>query len=373
MGVENENEDPKAVSNDLGYDMFDSKDFEQDYVPDSGDEDHEETKDLVVDAKETDKSHSGDAAIDDEDLTAEDKLAVKDLSSKDVLDDSLKAGEASVKAGESVPYEPDLKYKVYDQEKEFPEQIKAVVKTKEQENFFRELLSKADGLDGLKPRHQEIVEDRDQLRASFETQKNNINRALQLRDKQPDLFAAEFGVSDDWILRMANRIADAKETPAAWANFQRQRGEAVSHHQERIQFEQQQQSFNNDHRTSHEAEMFQAMSQPEVVSFSQRFDQINGAGAFREEVRKHGFYYVEQTKKHLPASEAVRAVYQKFSSVAGPVAPVASVTGAVDTASKSKQRPQSIPNTGRGRNVSPTGARHQSLKGLKEYVANLGD
>ena len=58
----------------------------------------------------------------------------------------------SVESQEPAPYTPSLKYKVYDQEKEFPEWTKSYIKDPETESRFKDLFDRSDGLPFIKER-----------------------------------------------------------------------------------------------------------------------------------------------------------------------------------------------------------------------------
>lgn len=94
--------------------------------------------------------------------------------------------------------------------------MKALVKDKDSEELVRNLLSKADGLDQMKPRHQQTVVERDDLKSQVDWFRSDINRVLSLRDKAPTLFALSPRISDDWVIKRAKEIVEAKDTPEAW-------------------------------------------------------------------------------------------------------------------------------------------------------------
>ncbi len=360
MGIEG-----KGTEDGNSYEEFDSSEFETE-SPDT-----EETKESEGDGKADTKEGAADKK-----LTAEEAFGEGDEdASKEVADDAAKtdAGE-----GEGTPaYEPNTKYKVYDQEKEFPDQLKALVKDKATEDYFRDLLSKADGLDVMKPKHQEIVGQRDQLKGEVDFFRSDINRVLTLRDKQPHLFAAEVGITDDWIINRAKEIVNAKETPEAWDQFNRTRATQYDSYTQQQQANRVQQDASAQFVNVHQQQMSMALSQPEVSSFQAEFDKVHGPGSFQEEVRKHGYYHYERTKQggrpeNLAPMDAVKQVYEfhkkTFTQAAPQGGQQAADKGGQQAPTTKRVTEKPIPNVGKGRNVSPTGRRFKNIKEMREYV-----
>ncbi len=251
------------------------------------------------------------------------------------------------------------------------------MKDKATEDYFRDLLSKADGLEVMKPKHQEIVGQRDQLKSEVDFFRSDINRVLTLRDKNPHLFAAEVGITDDWIINRAKEIVNAKETPEQWDSFNRSRASQYDAYNARRETEATQARVHNDTASVIQQKMQMALSHPEVNSFQQQFDQVHGLGSFQEEVRKHGYYHYERTKQqgkaeNLEPMDAVKHVLEFHKKTFTQAAPqggqqAADKGGAAATTTK-REAAKPIPNVGKGRNVSPTGRRFKNIKEMREYV-----
>lgn len=350
----------------VGYEEFDSKEFEAD-KPEAEEKD-EETPEKVEDEKEES------AAADK--LTAQE--AFGDDDKKDASEETTEEASAteSAEAEDKAAYEPNHKYKVYDEERDFPEPLKALVKDKDSEELVRNLLSKADGLDEMKPRHQQVVAERDDFKSQVDWYKTDINRVLSLRDKAPTLFAAELGLSDDWVIKRAKEIVEAKDSPEAWDSYERRRASEIQSYNTQQQMQRQQAELAQQTNLTLQTQLQTALSHPDVSSFQSQFDKVHGIGAFQEEVRKHGYYHYERTKatgrpENLSAMDAVKAVYEfhkkAFAGAPQDAAKLAE-TKVTPTRVLSKERPKPIPNVGKGKNVAPTQRRFKNIKEMREYA-----
>lgn len=346
-------------SGDVGYETFDSSEFETEKVIEEKEDEGDAAKETKDDGKDADK------------LTPEAAFGKKDEGdTDDAVTDPVATEAATTADDKPTEYTPDLKYKVYDQEKEFPEALKTLVKDKETEETFRTLLAKADGLDEMKPRHQEAIKDRDELRGQVDWYKTDIDRVLKLRDSKPHLFSAEVGITDQWIIDRAKEIVLSSETDEGKRVFDERRKVEYDSYNLHQQQEQRQEQESQSFMTNHQQQMTQALSHPEVSDFQREFDRVHGLGSFQAEVTKHGHYHFESTKKrngngigeNLAPMDAVKAVYEfhkkTFASVAPPVVAAAAVKPKVDP----------IPNVGKGRNSSPTTRKFRTLKELREHA-----
>lgn len=348
----------KEAGESVSYETFDSSEFEDDL---SFEKDEKESE-SEVEEKDDDGVK--------EKLTPEEAFGDDDKSS----DDEVKEEEATEdsKEADKADYEPNLKYKVYDQEREFPEQLKGFVKDKETEEYFRTLLAKADGLDEMKPRHQEIVGERDQYKGQVDFYQRDVNRVLELRDKAPHLFASELGISDDWIIQRAKEIVTAKETPETYESFRNNRNLSVQNYNQQLFVEQQQMDLQRSRLSNSQMEMNNALSHPEIASFRQKFDALHGIGAFEAEALKHGYYQFERTKQNIPAIEAVKHVYE-FHKKNFSVAEAQVQTAPADSKVKERVKVDPIPNVGKGKNVSPMTRKFKTIKEMREYSDKHGD
>lgn len=353
----------------VGYEEFDSSEFEADQP--------------VIKEVADDKGDEKDA---EEETTEGKKLTVeeafggddKEAATEEKTEDADKETPESKVAGqqeETPAYEPNHKYKVYDQEKDFPEPLKVLVKDKETEEYVRGLLSKADGLDEMKPRHQETVRERDTFKSQVDFYKNDINRVLTLRDKQPHLFAAELGITDDWIIKVARELVNAKETPEAQHDFNERRRTSIDTYNAGLEAQNQRVQAGQEFASAHQQQMNMALSHPDVASFQSQFDALHGLGSFQEEVRKHGYYHFEKTARangrgeNLSPMDCVKSVVEFHKKMFTPASSQGGTKSSDKTVATTKREAvKPIPNIGKGRNASPVGRRFKNLKEMRAYV-----
>ncbi len=366
--------------NKVGYEEFDSSEFEPGPAADKADDEVPEVKAKDAKVEEPAGKLTPEEAFSDEPEggKSDDAAAASDVS--EVAPKDPKADASADGQQDATPaYEPNHKYTAYGKEKEFPDQLKSLVKDKASEDYVRDLLSKADGLDEMKPRHQDAVRERDGFKAEVEAYRTDINRIIELKDKQPHLFAAEMGLSDDWIIKAARQIVNAKETPEAWSQFDGSRQQAVEAYNATLNAQNVQQEAGQQFARVHQEQMSMALSHPEVSSFQSQFDAVHGLGSFQEEVRKHGYYHYERTRQakgrgeNLPPMDAVKSVIEfhkkTFVTPAPQSAAPAPVQAQAAPAPK-REAPKPLPNVGgKGRNASPVGQRFKNLKEMRAYVA----
>lgn len=337
---------------ELGYKEFDSRDFESEKLG-AEDESSSATKE---------ESKEADDPGEKEEVETE---ATESTETETEGDGEKKSEEPP--AEESAEYKPNTTYRVYDQERQFPDWAKPLVKSKEAEDSFRDLLSKADGLDEMKPRHQQTVQERDQLKSELTYVKDDIKRIVGLRQGNPDLFFAELGVDDNMVIAAAKRIVNAKETPEDWDRYVDTRRAAVDAYNAQKQAQGMSSQAQQQYASAHGAVFEMAMGHPEIKGFEQRFDQLHGIGAFRQQVLAYGNYQFQATKQNVSPMDAVNHVYE-FHKKGFPAETTAG--GQVAPAGKPGRRvaPAALPNVGKGKNASPTQSRPRRLADLRKYV-----
>lgn len=133
--------------------------------------------------------------------------------SDEELEDGEEQEDDVEEEGSDEPYTPTLKYKVKDKEFEFDPRLKDVIKSKKDEEYFRDLYTKAAGLDTYKSRSSELENQAKQLLAGY-------TKLQEMRDqKQYDKLASALGLNEEAIIDMAahairKKDEEAKLTPA---------------------------------------------------------------------------------------------------------------------------------------------------------------
>jgi len=108
---------------------------------------------------------------------------------------------------ESVEYTPSYKYKVKDEEREFDKRLHAAIKTKEDEDYIRDLHTRADGLDTYKKKHSDL-----------EGQTNKIVAGLQKLQQFRDSgdignLVKSLGLKDDALIDYVKSVLDEDNLP----------------------------------------------------------------------------------------------------------------------------------------------------------------
>lgn len=129
--------------------------------------------------------------------------------------------EAGETVGPKVEYVPNLTYKVKDKEMKFDDRLIGLIKTKEDEDFVRDLHTKAGGLDSYKEKLAEESRRRDELEKQYtENQKqveqsHNFYKELLSDRESKNLrgMAKKLGISEQDLLATALEIAAELEMP----------------------------------------------------------------------------------------------------------------------------------------------------------------
>lgn len=337
----------------LGYKEFDSRDFEGETL----EAESESSSTAEAEAKE----------VEDPGEKGKEETEAAAPADTEVVDDGEKDSEVAEAEG-SAEYKANTSYRVYDQERQFPDWAKPLVTSKETEDSFRDLLSKADGLDEMKPRHQQTVQERDQLRSELTFVKDDIKRIVGLRQSNPQVFFTELGIDDDMVIAAAKKIVLAQETPEAWDQYQANRRASVDAYQQSKNAQgmsaQAQQQFMSAHNTALEM----ALGHPEVKGFEQQFDRLHGLGSFRQQVAAYGNYQYQATRQNVSPMDAVKHVYEFHRKTLPAEAPAGTRAAPAVKPGGTRVAPKALPNVGKGKNASPTQSRPRRLADLRKYV-----
>lgn len=287
------------------------------------------------------------------------EVSEKDISKEveqEVTQETESTEKEEVKEEAPPPHQANLKYKVYDEEKEFPTFVHALITDKEKEAHFRETYGKAGAFDSLKSKFEETRKERDEHVGELNKYKNAVQGLYHHAQKDLDRFFEEADVKPerviDWVSNRLKRDELPPEDRRVYDEEQRLRRENFD--------------INNQLKGSksentqimqrlHSIEMDQAMGTQETHEFSKQFDSIRGPGSFRKAVDQYGEYRALQ-KQYVRPTEAVRHVldenkwllqYQKPADNSPP--------------------PASLPNLGPGRGVSPVKKKITSIEGYKQH------
>jgi len=246
---------------------------------------------------------------------------------------------------EEPAYEPNFQYKFQDEFHEFDDRVKAAIKSKEDEDYYRDLITKAKGMEIQK---QRVSEYETQVK-EWEGKYNDLNSRSENNDQtiqyvsnlmegisrgDSQSFETLLGlcnVNNDTLLRLGETLARHIENPQAFMQQQQQR------QQQMAQVQQQQQTQSVDAQARELAQqrtefyLDRALSDPNVADIVSYVDSVAGDGSFKEEVKALGAQMVAEnpnlTFDDLPM--IVNNIAQKYSkfrpSQPAPQAPQAPV------------------------------------------------
>lgn len=265
------------------------------------------------------------------------------------------------------PYTPNFKFKVMDQEKEFDEWLRPVVKDAETEKKIRELYEKAHGLDYVKSDRQKIRSDFESLRNEYVGHRKNYDELSGYLNKGDfDKFFQKTSVPEakifEWVYNRLNFHQKPEHEKAEIMKAQELEARARELEEQNQYWQTQYQTTAMQQRTF---ELQSAIARPEVASIAQQFDARMGPGAFQKEVIARGAYYASVMGQDVPVQHAINDVVKLIGGVT-PQTPM----GTPQTEMAPAQAPQApekkpvIPNI-QGRGTSPARRTPSSLADLK--------
>jgi hypothetical protein len=275
-------------------------------------------------------------------------------------------------ATEPAPYSPNFKFKVMEEEKEFDEWLRPVVKDAETEKRVRELYEKAYGLDHVKAERQKI---RDELK-SVKTEYDSVNSALsQLSEyvNKDDLhsFFRDLGIPEQKVLQYAIQRAQYSELPPEHRQqWDRQYEEKQRLYSLERQNQELQQTFQQQAVSQRMGELDSSLQRPEVMQIVQSFDsRVGKPGAFKEEVIKRGQYYASlPTPQDISVEQAVSEVLQLVGFQQQQSQQAAGAQSGTQVVSPAGH--PIIPNI-KGRGTSPTKKVVRSIDDLRKLSAEI--
>lgn len=272
-------------------------------------------------------------------------------------------------------YSPDFKYKANNQVRELDKRLHSIIKDKETEEWVKDLVSRADGLDAVKS-------DREQFRNQYsnlateankvlsEVDRDNYGKALELLGvdtKDMQRVMAGLGFSKRDILEYAVRLANL--TPEQEQSYSRERELELRGREQQSYVQRVEQRLQEADQRFKELELKQTLSLPEYASIATAFDQSNGQNAFWNQVCERGDYYFQKG-----VDKSVAEVVAEVARVLKPYATVAQPSASPQAPQpvKSSAGVPVIPTTGSG-SASPARKMPTNVKALKAFAANLED
>lgn len=233
--------------------------------------------------------------------------------------------EKSEDGEEDEEYVPSYTYKVKDSELEFDDRVKAIIKTKDDEAFVRDLYTKAGGLDAYKEKYAkvegmvaELDEELNTVTAEKEQLHGFIESLVELRDSGNVRRMLEtIGLDEDTILKEALSIAKERELPenerAAIAAKKKYEREIEEMNNSKVKAKNDEEAARvkaNEDLIRRQVTEFDALVSGEFKDFSSKMES-NGIDLF-EEVTLAGRKLFSTTGTVPTMAEAIGAVQNKF-------------------------------------------------------------
>ena len=276
-------------------------------------------------------------------------------------DDQSELPSSSEPLPEQPAYKPDFGYVVLDQKKELPEQVRPLIKSKDDEEYWKTVYRKADGIEHVKSRHEHTKAERDEFRTKFSDLNSKVEKFQHFAKNDFGAFLEAAGVTNDQVfdyVKTQLKLQDA--SPEERLQHEQSRKFVVQNYELQQQLSQQEQFSRQLAQQQHENNLQLAISGSS--NFVNEYEGRLGAGAFRKHVEEYGNTVWATQQKYVSPQEAVEAVASKFkpffqqqqTSAQSPVsAPTFTPT------------PSVIPSVGKGRNVSHATSSPKSLDDLR--------
>jgi len=266
---------------------------------------------------------------------------IQDTNEEEITTPEVETPEAEIaepQAGEGEPgsedpgaepeaYVPDFNYKYKDEEFQFDERLQGLVKTKDDEQFVRDLVTAQKAIGEYKEvggirEIQEKLGNYERFETGFkdhETLNNEINQlsGMLAQDNTAgfEAFRKHLGISKEQVMKWATEEAQGMQDPAVMQQIEAQR-------------QMHEQNFNLQYQNNqmHNIQEQQIVQQRTVEldtmlgsnDVAQKFDTLVGTpGSFKQEVMNHGTSVYNQSggKTILSVAEAVMAVQSKYQGL----------------------------------------------------------
>lgn len=285
-------------------------------------------------------------------------------------DNDTVVGEEAPVEPEIPQYEPNFQYKSNQEMKEFDERLKSVIKSKEDEEFFRRMSEKADGFETAVEKREakikEITNDYQQLNSSVEP----IVQMLKRQDY--DNVMKVLGIPEDKLIELAYKKVQYQQlTPEQKSQYDRQQETSYSQYElerQNQEYKQQLQQIKVDDR---HRSLQTALATPEVSSIVADFDSRSGQqGAFAREVIKRGAQYYNQQNIDKSPEELVSEIVNLYGLKKSAPPLEAPQAKPIQNLQQPKAKPPVIPNTGNMGSGTPIKKSPQSLSDIRKAMAS---
>lgn len=316
--------------------------------------------------------------------TPENTADVEQHEAPETTETETEGGEEGEEKPAAPAFQPNLKYRVLDQEKEFDKRLSPVVKDAETEKYLRELYEKADGLDVVKPKLHAERQAHQQTRQKLVQRDNFFQECLEYRNSG-DLGALleRWQIPESAVAEYLLRKAKAQQDPEARAMYEGQE----QARRENLRLVRENRNLTSQHSDAivqqRTIELHSVLNQPEVATVAEQVDRTAGkTGTFFQLVKQHALAVHAETGQDLTPDEAVKQVCErmgKFVSTTPAGTTAQPSAGGAGSSARPAQparaaapapRPATLPKTTPA-SVSPAKKQIRSIEDLKKRAAEL--
>jgi hypothetical protein len=249
------------------------------------------------------------------------------------------AAEGAETAEEAQEWTPSLKYKMLKEEHDFPEWTKEFVKSKEIEEQFVDLLTKATGLEHQKKRRGEVEDQFATLKAEHESKMEDArqlahivqsyNQKMGSKDPAEQLRAlTDSGLTEQGLLDIARHVLEVQKlSPQQQQAYRQQFDQREQLNQYQQQLSQTQAGLQQAQQASARAELTSFLSSKADIVKEYEAVEGNKEGDFQSDFVSFGIALEQKLGKDVEWSEA----YKQFKKIHGLGKP------------KSKPAPKTLP------------------------------
>lgn len=282
-------------------------------------------------------------------------------------EDEAGSEEESSEEGEEVPseYTPNGIYTVLGEDKEFPDKIKAMIKSEEDEKLFRDLFERADAIEHFKVKTKDLHSKYSSISQEHEGLLNSVREVGDDISRNDFISAFEkIGVNPDAVLQWAVQYATIKQNPAQYQQYMAQRAQEQQYRQAQMQASRVQSEGNSRVVEMVKRDLDTTLSDPSVIAYEKEFDaRVGRRGAFREELTYRGD---RGTQNGIPprVQDVVREIQALY-----PLLPQQKTVAAKVVPSQGKPTPKVIPSVG-GSSRSPLSGKPKpnSLRDIRKLA-----
>lgn len=298
---------------------------------------------------------------------SEEKQEAESANGKEV---SAEAGDNSGAESPATEYTPNFKYTIKDEEHEFPEWLREVVKDPKTEEELRDLFTKANALDGIKESRTKIESDYGNYKSTVETQiypvldkiaefdkaneAKDFGKAWELADVNPtdviDYLMMDKNLSEEIYQKVLEQVQAEPQAIEAQRNAWQEQQSARA-------LEQQNRALNAklnslEENTYNQALEFTLSQHADKTSL---FDATNGQGAFKNFVSNLSAMKKSQGANVSPSElvgEAINMLGLGNANQTQATGNIANTNEQPMVKPQASKQPATLPNLGTGSNVS---------------------